>query len=180
MNIRPFARPFAQPLGNVLQPGGTDAPAGTPPVNATPPSISTASPQEGVLLTVTKGTWTGAVNSIALELRYVSDETVIASGSDSFDYTPDSGDVGEELYAVEVATNDDGDSDPATSSATSTTLPAPPEITTTTLPDAVVGTPYSADVVATGAGPITYEIISGPGWLSINSSTGHLSGDPAL
>ncbi|MHC4713163.1 MAG: putative Ig domain-containing protein [Planctomycetota bacterium] len=55
------------------------------------------------------------------------------------------------------------------------------EITTTSLPDGQVGTPYSQTLEATGGvPPYTWAIISGslPAGLSLNSSTGEISGTP--
>ena len=71
-------------------------------------------------------------------------------------------------------------SDLGTGSATSpfTYLP---QITTASLPTGTVGVPYSASLTATaGASPYTWSITSAspPAWLSLNSSTGALSGTP--
>ncbi len=54
-----------------------------------------------------------------------------------------------------------------------------PEITTTSLSSATVNTAYSATVSATDAegDALTYSLVDGPSWLSINSS-GRLSGTP--
>ncbi len=50
---------------------------------------------------------------------------------------------------------------------------------TTLLPSAVGGSPYAATVTARGTPAPTYSIVSGaPAWLSINSTTGALSGTP--
>lgn len=60
-------------------------------------------------------------------------------------------------------------------------LPAAPTITTTTLPNAVVATPYSQTLaVSSGHGPFTWSISAGslPSGLSINASTGVISGTP--
>ena len=46
---------------------------------------------------------------------------------------------------------------------------------TSPLPDATAGAAYSLQMVATGAAPFTWSV-SGPAGLSINSSTGLLSG----
>jgi hypothetical protein len=59
---------------------------------------------------------------------------------------------------------------------------SPPSITTTSLPSAFAGSAYSTTVVATGGTtPYTWSISSGslPGWASLNSSTGVISGTPA-
>jgi hypothetical protein len=45
-----------------------------------------------------------------------------------------------------------------------------------TLPAAIAGAPYSASVTAAGVPAPTYSIVSGPAWLSIDGSTGALSG----
>ena len=70
----------------------------------------------------------------------------------------------------------------ATSQALAITVgpPASPlTITTTTLPGAFIGTPYSATVAASGGVPsYTWSLSGNPSWLSINASTGVLSGTP--
>jgi hypothetical protein len=52
---------------------------------------------------------------------------------------------------------------------------------TTTLPDAPYGVPYSATFTASGASPVTWSVTSGslPGGLSLDPSTGVLSGSPS-
>jgi len=59
----------------------------------------------------------------------------------------------------------------------------PLSITTTTLPDGVAGSPYSAPIVAIGGVyPYTWSVIAGklPDGLTLNSSTGVVSGSPWL
>jgi len=52
-------------------------------------------------------------------------------------------------------------------------------ITPTTLPGATIGSPYSATMMATGGVPsYTWSLSGNPSWLSINPSTGVLSGTP--
>lgn len=59
-------------------------------------------------------------------------------------------------------------------------LPAPPQISTSSLPPDVEGTAYNQAVQATGFGTLVYSISAGalPAGLNINSSTGHISGTP--
>ncbi|MEO7860445.1 MAG: putative Ig domain-containing protein, partial [Nitrospirales bacterium] len=62
-------------------------------------------------------------------------------------------------------------------------LPAPPNITTTTLPNGIVESPYSAPVVATGGiGNLTWSISAGslPPGLDINQATGEIFGTPTI
>jgi hypothetical protein len=69
----------------------------------------------------------------------------------------------------------------AVDTASAVVLPASsaPVWSTTSLPVATVGTPYSATVFAAGTG-VTYSIQSGnPGWLSVGGSSGVLSGTPS-
>jgi hypothetical protein len=62
----------------------------------------------------------------------------------------------------------------------STPTGAAPTITTTTLSNGTVGAAYSATLAATGDTPITWSIDSGtlPGGLSLNGTTGVISGIP--
>ena len=55
-----------------------------------------------------------------------------------------------------------------------------PVITTTSLPNSRVNTPYTQTLTATGDGPVTWSIISGslPAGLSLDSDTGVISGTP--
>lgn len=61
-------------------------------------------------------------------------------------------------------------------------LPAPPNITTTSLPNGKAGTPYSQQVQATGGiGNLTWSISAGalPAGLNIGQTTGVISGTPS-
>ncbi|MCL1876364.1 MAG: putative Ig domain-containing protein, partial [Synergistaceae bacterium] len=76
------------------------------------------------------------------------------------------------------ATNGAGDDTKALSIVI---VPAPvaPTITTASLPGGIVGVAYSATLAATGDVPITWEIVGSlPGGLSLNGSTGVISGTP--
>ena len=60
--------------------------------------------------------------------------------------------------------------------------PAPLNITTTSLPNGLTGEPYNQIVVATGGTqPYTWGITGGslPGWASLNTSTGAITGTPS-
>jgi hypothetical protein len=62
-------------------------------------------------------------------------------------------------------------------------LPAPPTITTTSLPNGNVGTPYSQPLQATGGvGNMTWTLISGalPDGLTLDPATGLISGTPII
>jgi LPXTG-motif cell wall-anchored protein len=61
-------------------------------------------------------------------------------------------------------------------------VPVAPIITTSSLPNGTVGTAYSQTLTATGDAPITWSIDSGslPNGLSLNASTGKISGMPTI
>jgi hypothetical protein len=131
---------------------------GTPVVSSAP-TISDMTPTEDVQLTVTQAVWDRYVDTRALQLRYVSDETVIASGSATFTYTPDADDVGETLYAREVGTSGGNASSPAESADTSAvsggSLPTPriwldPSDTATTFQDSAKTTPATTNGTPVG------------------------------
>jgi Putative Ig domain len=79
--------------------------------------------------------------------------------------------------------------DASTAGAQSTTqalsiavnLPPAPAITTTSLPAVVEGATYNQTIAATGFAPLTYSVSAGtlPAGLSLNSSTGAITGTPA-
>lgn len=61
------------------------------------------------------------------------------------------------------------------------TINAAPTFTTTSLPDATVGTPYSQTIqISNGTAPYTFSVASGtlPGGLALNASSGAISGTP--
>lgn len=61
---------------------------------------------------------------------------------------------------------------------TAVTPPAP-LVSTETLPFGYLYTPYSAALAAAGTGPLSWSVSGAPSWLSINSSTGALTGTPS-
>lgn len=58
--------------------------------------------------------------------------------------------------------------------------PTAPSITTTTLTSMTNGNPYSQTLATTGTTPMTFAVTSGtlPSWMTLNTSTGSLSGTP--
>ena len=92
--------------------------------------------------------------------------------------TPTGPFVGTTNFTVTVT---DSESPKKTASANlSITISAPTlKVTTTSLPNGVINIPYSATVnAAGGVQPYTWSLSGNPAWLSINSSTGVLSGTP--
>src|SRR4030095_4727237 len=62
-------------------------------------------------------------------------------------------------------------------------LPAPPNITITTLPAGTIGQNYNQAVLATGTRPLTFSIVAPgtgtlPPGLNLNASTGTITGAP--
>lgn len=56
--------------------------------------------------------------------------------------------------------------------------PAPPSISTSSLPIADVNQPYDATFTASGSGPFTWSVTGGPQGLSVDAQTGKLTGAP--
>ncbi len=71
---------------------------------------------------------------------------------------------------------------PSASGSTTITVNGLPSITTTSLPGGIVGTAYSGSIAATGGtSPLSYSVSAGslPAGLSLNSSTGAITGTPS-
>ena len=84
-------------------------------------------------------------------------------------------------YGFTVAVTDSGNPARMTSSRLSITVAAPLVITTTSLPGATTGAAYEVTLAASGGvAPYTWSVTSGslPGGLSLDSSTGLISGTP--
>jgi uncharacterized protein with beta-barrel porin domain len=139
------------------------------PVSATVAANSSANP-------ITLSLSGGAANSVAVASA-ASHGTATASGT-SITYTPTAGYSGQDTFTY-TATNASGTSSPAT---VTVTVSAPTlAITPTTVPNGTVSTAYSQTISATGGtAPYTYAISAGslPAGLSLNTSTGTLSGTP--
>lgn len=119
----------------------------------------------------------GAAASVAVASA-ASHGTATASGT-SITYTPAAGYSGSDSFTY-TATNVTGTSSPAT---VFITVSAPTvAITTPSLPNGTVGSIYSTTLSASGGtAPYTYSITSGslPAGLSLNTSTGVISGTPS-
>ncbi|WFR78412.1 putative Ig domain-containing protein [Janthinobacterium rivuli] len=118
----------------------------------------------------------GAATSVAVASA-ASHGTATSNGT-SITYTPTAGYGGPDSFTY-TASNGVGTSAPAT---VTITVGGPTiTITPSTVPAATVGTAYSENVTAAnGAAPYTYAISAGalPAGLSLNTSTGLLSGTP--
>ncbi|WP_402719006.1 putative Ig domain-containing protein [Janthinobacterium rivuli] len=118
----------------------------------------------------------GAATSVAVASA-ASHGTATSSGT-SITYTPTAGYGGPDSFSY-TASNGVGTSAPAT--VTITVSGPTITITPSTVPAATVGTAYSENVTAAnGAAPYTYAISAGalPAGVSLNTSTGLLSGTP--
>jgi hypothetical protein len=147
------------------------------PANTVAPSIS-GSAIQGATLTATSGTWTGyPVPTLTYQWKRAG---VAISGATGTTYAVQNADVGSAITVTVTGTNGIGSPANATSSATATvtktTLSYTP-VTTATQNSAYTGaTPSTSG----GTAPYTYSIASGtlPTGLSVNSSTGVISGTP--
>ncbi|MCK9817524.1 putative Ig domain-containing protein [Pseudomonas sp. MAFF 302046] len=139
------------------------------PVSATVAANSSANP-------ITLSLSGGASTSVAVTSA-ASHGTATASGN-GITYTPTAGYSGQDTFTY-TATNASGTSSPAT---VTVTVNAPAlGITPTTIPNGTVNSAYNQTISANnGAAPYTYAITAGslPTGLSLNTSTGTLSGIP--
>ncbi|MCU7647184.1 putative Ig domain-containing protein [Pseudomonas piscis] len=140
------------------------------PVSATVAANSSSNP-------ITLSLSGGAATSVAVSTA-ATHGTATATGT-SITYTPTAGYSGSDTFAY-TATNASGTSSPAT---VTLTISAPTlAITPTTVPNGTQGTAYSTTLTASGGtAPYTYAITSGslPAGLSLNSSSGLVSGTPS-
>jgi hypothetical protein len=95
---------------------------------------------------------------------------------DTLSGTPTEADIGPAGTIVVAATNSVGVDDQMFQLEVEG---APPVITTPALPAAATGVPYSFTVTATGIPAPTFSAAALPLWLSLNTSTGELSGTPS-
>jgi hypothetical protein len=146
-------------------------------------SVTTASLSAGVIGTnysqtlaaaggITPYTWSVTTGSLPAGLS-LNSSTGVISGTPTGTFT------GTTSFTV-TATDNESPTKHSASANLSITVTAPTlKVTTTSLPNGVINNSYSAMVNATGGVQSYIWSLSGnPAWLSINSSTGALSGTP--
>jgi uncharacterized protein YhjY with autotransporter beta-barrel domain len=146
--------------------------AGAPTAGAVSATVAYGSSANPITLNLSGG----AATSVAVGSG-ASHGTAIATGT-SITYTPTAGYGGPDSFTY-TATNGLGTSTPAT--VTITVNPPTVTITPATVPAATAGVAYSQTLTAAnGAAPYTYAISAGalPAGVSLNTSTGELSGTP--
>jgi Bacterial Ig-like domain (group 3) len=109
-----------------------------PPVNTSPPTIA-GTAQQGKVLTMTQGQWTGAT-TITDQWELCTPTCSAISGSIGTTYTPTAADVGHTVEVVETATNTGG----------STTITIGPTVAVTALPPANTSAPTIAGTAQIG------------------------------
>jgi threonine/homoserine efflux transporter RhtA len=133
------------------------APPPAAPANTTPPAIS-GTPQEGLALTTSTGTWTSSPTSYTFQWKRCDSSganCASIAGATSAQYVLASSDVGKTLRASVTASNTTG-STSATSSATAAVAPAPATAApTNTTPPAISGTPQEGLALTTSTGSWT-------------------------
>jgi large repetitive protein len=118
-------------------------------------------------------TWNVSPTTLPPGLVLVSSSGVIAGTPTGCSSTP----CGSYTFTVTDETGNSASTQPIP--ITVNPPAAPLTITPTTLPTATIGSPYSATMTATGGVPVyTWSLSGNPSWLSINPSTGVLSGTP--
>ncbi|WP_430448525.1 MAG: putative Ig domain-containing protein [Pseudomonas piscis] len=146
--------------------------AQAPVANSVSATVAANSSSNSITLNITGG----AATSVAVSTA-ATHGTATATGT-SITYTPTAGYSGNDTFAY-TATNASGTSSPAT---VTLTVSAPSlSINPATLGAGTSGTAYSAVLSSSGgSAPYTYSITSGslPAGLSLNSSTGTISGTP--
>ncbi|MCE5252339.1 InlB B-repeat-containing protein [bacterium] len=108
-------------------------------------------------------------------------EGMTISETGGISWTPDFTMAGDYTVTVQ-ATDSKGSSSEASFSLKVLEGGTAPVITTTELPNAQKGIPYSAQITVEDpdvGDSFAFELLSGPGWMSINDATGELSGTPS-
>jgi Putative Ig domain len=156
-----------------------------PPKNTGLPVISGAAKQ-GKTLTIGNGSWT--LNPVSFAYQWNRCDSSGANcaaiaGATANSYVLIDADVGSTIRSAVTATNQCGASSTATSKATAVVQGSAPTVITTSLPSGTLNVPYSTTLAASGGiQPYTWSIVAGtgnlPSGLSLNSSTGVISGTP--
>ncbi len=122
------------------------------PADVTAPVV-TGTAQQGDMLTASSGTWSGSPTSYVYAWKDCSGSICSAiSGATSNTYTLQSGDVGDTVEVAVTASNAGGAGAPASSSPTSTVLPAVPVNTAVPV---ISGTAQQGDTLTATAGTWT-------------------------
>jgi hypothetical protein len=124
---------------------------GGPPANTTAPHI-TGTAKQADKLTEHHGSWLNAVSSYKYQWERCNssgNSCSSISGATHSTYTLSVHDVGHRIRVKETAVNASGDSESATSGATSTVLPSPPTIVSVPTISANASEPFEVGVVAT-------------------------------
>ncbi|MCF1432628.1 hemagglutinin [Agrobacterium vitis] len=161
----------ASTASNSVTPGAS---LQAPIANAVSDTVSANSSNNPITLNMTGG----AASSVAIATP-ASHGTASASGT-SITYTPTAGYSGSDSFTY-TATNAAGTSSPATVTITVTAPAFTLSPASGTLTAATVGTAYTETVTASGGtSPYTYAVTSGtlPAGMSLNTSTGAISGTP--
>jgi len=156
-----------------------------PPTNTGLPGIS-GTAKEGKTLTSGNGSWTFSPVSFAYQWNRCDSSganCAAITGATANSYVLTEPDVGSTIRSAVTATNQCGASSTATSNATTVVQASAPSITTTSLPSGTQNVAYSTTLAASGGiQPYTWSIKAGTGnlptGLSLNSSTGVISGTP--
>jgi hypothetical protein len=140
--------------GSSTMTGAASASPPTAPVNTVSPTLS-GSAQDGAVISVSNGTWTGSATiTYAYQWQSSPDGTTwsnVASATSS-SYTSTSGDVGKLLRAQVTGTNGAGSSTAITSASTAVTAAAATTPPTNTSPPTVSGTATVGQTLTGGNG----------------------------
>ncbi len=166
---------------------GDTATSGSLSINITAPAITFATPTPTANVGVAYSSSAAASGTVGTTTYSIVGGALPASGHLAFDTgtgalagTPFNGDKGTSTFTVKVV---DQYGDTATSGSLSINVIAPTITLNTNLPAATVGTAYAGGVTASGTvGTTTYALSGGAlgasGHLTLNSSTGAITGTP--
>ncbi len=151
------------------------------PVNTTLPVISGAA-EQGATLSTSNGVWSGSPTAYAYQWRRCDTtgaNCTAVAGATGSTYALTSADIGFTVRSSVTATNAAGSS--TASSAPTAVVVAAVTVSTTSLPNAVLGSAYTATLAASGGtAPYSWSVTSGsvPPGMTLSPSTGVISGTP--